>query len=80
MPLLCNASFKEFGSLVCLWHDIKLQKTQLEVRSLHATWSRDRGHRVIVFFLEMCQMEVGGGSTNLGRGAGTPGGGKSSST
>ena len=56
MSLLCNASFKEFGSLVCLWHDVKLRKTQLEVRSLHATWSRDFwGHRVIVFS-EMCQI------------------------
>ena len=51
MPLLCNASLKEFESLVCLWHDVKLRKTQLEVRSLHATWSGDLwGHRVIVFF------------------------------
>ena len=52
MPLLSNASFKEFGSLVCLWQDVKLQrKTQLEVGSLNATWSRDLwGHRVIVFF------------------------------
>ena len=32
------------------------EKTQLEVRSLNATWSRDLwGHRVIVF-LEMCQI------------------------
>ena len=30
--LLYTASFKEFGSLVCLWHDVKLRKTQLEVR------------------------------------------------
>ena len=51
MPLLCNASFKEFGSLVCLWQDVKLRKTQLEVGSLNATWSRDLwGYRVIVFF------------------------------
>ena len=51
MPLLYNASFKEFGSLVCLWHDVKVRKTQLEVRSFNATWSRDLwGHRVIVFF------------------------------
>ena len=36
--------------MVCLWHDVKLRKTQLEVRSLNATWSRDLwGHRVIVF-------------------------------
>ena len=56
MPLLCNASFKEFGSLVCLWQDVKLRKTQLEVGSLNATWSRDLwGHRVIVFS-EMCQI------------------------
>ena len=53
MPLLCDANFKEFGSLVCLWHDVKLRKTQLEVRSFNATWSRDLwGHR----FLEMCQI------------------------
>ena len=51
MPLLCKASFKEFGSLVWLWQDVKLRKTQLEVGSLNATWSRDLwGHRVIVFF------------------------------
>ena len=41
MSLLYNASFKEFGSLMCLWHDVKLLKTQLQVRSLNATWSRD---------------------------------------
>ena len=41
MPLLNIASFKVLGSLVCLWHDVKLRKTQLEVRSLTATWSRD---------------------------------------
>ena len=41
---------------MCLWHDVKLRKTQLEVRSLTATWSRDLwGHRVVVF-LEMCQI------------------------
>ena len=51
MLLLYIVSFKEFGSLVCLWHDVKLRKTQLEVRSLTATWSRDLwGHRVVVFF------------------------------
>ena len=51
MLLLYIVSFKEFGSLVCLWHDVKLRKTQLEVRSLSATWSRDLwGHRVVVFF------------------------------
>ena len=56
MLLLHIVSFKEFGSLVCLWHDVKLRKTQLEVRSLTATWSRDLwGHRVVVF-LEMCQI------------------------
>ena len=56
MLLLYIVSFKEFGSLVCLWHDVKLRKTQLEVRSLTATWSRDLwGHRVVVF-LEMCQI------------------------
>ena len=56
MLLLYIVSFKEFGSLVCLWHYVKLRKTQLEVRSLTATWSRDLwGHRVVVF-LEMCQI------------------------
>ena len=51
MSLLYTASFKEFGSLVCLWHDVKLRKTQLEVRSLNVTWKRDLWyHRVIVFF------------------------------
>ena len=51
MLLLYIVSFKEFGSLVCLWHDVKLRKTQLEVRSLTETWSRDLwGHRVVVFF------------------------------
>ena len=56
MLLLYIVSFKEFGSLVCLWHDVKLRKTLLEVRSLTATWSRDLwGHRVVVF-LEICQI------------------------
>ena len=51
MPLPYTASFKEFESLVCLWHDVKLRKTQLEVRSLNVTWRGDLwGHRVIVFF------------------------------
>ena len=51
MSLLYTASFKEFGSLVCLWHDVKLQKMQLEVRSLSVTWRRDLWcHRVIVSF------------------------------
>ena len=50
MSLLYTSSFKEIGSLVCLWHDVKLRKTQLEVRSLNVTWRRDLlGHRVIVF-------------------------------
>ena len=41
---------------MCLWQDVKLRKTQLEVGSLNATWSRDLwGHRVIVFS-EMCQI------------------------
>ena len=36
---------------MCLWHDVKLRKTQLEVRSINVTWSRDLWcHRVIVFF------------------------------
>ena len=56
MSLLYTASFKEFGSLVCLWHDVKLRKTQLEVRSLNVTWRGDLwGHRVIVFS-KMCQI------------------------
>ena len=51
MSLLYTASFKEFGSLVCLWHDVKLRKTQLEVRSLNVIWRRDLWcHRVIVFW------------------------------
>ena len=50
MPLLYHASFREFGSLVCHWHDDKLRKTQHEVRSFNATWSRDLwGHRVTFF-------------------------------
>ena len=54
MSLLYTASFKEFGSLVCLWHDVKLRKTQLEVRSLNVTWRCVLwGHRFILF-LEMC--------------------------
>ena len=56
MSLVYTASFKEFGSLVCLWHDVKLRQMQLEVRSFDVTWRRDLwGHRVIVF-LEMCQI------------------------
>ena len=56
MSLLYTASFKEFGALVCLWYDVRLRKTQLEVRSLNVTWRRDLwGHRVIVL-LEMCQI------------------------
>ena len=48
--LTVHCEFQEFGSLVCLWHDVKLRKTQLEVRSLNVTWRRDLwGHRVIVF-------------------------------
>ena len=51
MPLLYHASFKELGSLVCPWHDVKLRKTQLEVRSFNPTWSRDLlGQRVIFFW------------------------------
>ena len=39
------------SALVCLWHDVKLRKTQLEVRSLNVTWRRDLWcHRVIVFW------------------------------
>ena len=56
MLLLYIVSFKEFGSLVCLWHDVKLRKTQLEVRSLTATWSRDLWGQRVVVFLEMCQI------------------------
>ena len=44
MSLLYAASFKEFGSLVCLWHDVKLRA------KLRVTWRRDLWcHRVIVF-------------------------------
>ena len=51
MFLPYTASFKEFVSLVCLWHDVKLRKTQLEIRSLNVTWRGDLwGHRVIVFW------------------------------
>ena len=51
MFLLYTTSFKEFGSLLCHWYDVKLRKTQLEVRSLNMTWRRDLWcHRVIVFF------------------------------
>ena len=51
MFLPYTACFKEFGSLVCLWHDVKLLKTQLEVRSLNVTWRGDLwGHRVIFFW------------------------------
>ena len=65
MSLLYTASFKEFGSLVCLWHDVKLRKTQLEVRSLNVTWRRDLWcHRVIVF-LEMCQIVGRSAMANL---------------
>ena len=35
MSVLHTASFKEFGSLGCLWQALKLRKTQLEVRSLN---------------------------------------------
>ena len=56
MPLLYYASFKEFGSLVCPWHDVKLRKTQLEVRSFNPTWSRDLWGQRVIFFLEMCQI------------------------
>ena len=50
-PLLYHASFKEFGSLVYPWHDVKLRKTQLEVSSFNPTWSRDLwGQRVIFFW------------------------------
>ena len=41
MSVLHTASFKEFGSLMCLWQALKLWKTQLEVRSLNVTWRRD---------------------------------------
>ena len=51
MSLLYTVSFKEFGSLVCFWHDVKLRKTQLEVRSRNVTWRRDLWcQRVIIFF------------------------------
>ena len=51
MSLLYTASFKEFGSVVYLCHDVKLRKTQLEVRSLNVTWRRDLWcHWVIIFW------------------------------
>ena len=56
MPLLCNASFKEFGSLVCLWNDVKLRKKQLEVRSTSCdlvTWPLGSSDHL---FSEMCQI------------------------
>ena len=50
---------------MCLWHDVKLRKTQLEVRSPNVTWRRDLWcHRVIVF-LEMCQIVDWIGMANL---------------
>ena len=61
MSLLNTASFKEFESLVCLWHDVKLRKTQLEVRSLNVTWRRDLWcHRVIVFWkcVKLCAEQL----------------------
>ena len=57
MSLLHTVSFKEFGSLVCLWHDVKLRKTQLEVRSLNVTWRRDLWcYRVIVFLKKLVKL------------------------
>ena len=51
MSVLHTASFKEFGSLVCLWQALKHWKMQLKIRSLNVTWRRDLwGHRVIVFY------------------------------
>ena len=51
MSLLYIVSFQRVRITGCLWHGVKLRKTQLEVRSLTATWSRDLwGHRVVVFF------------------------------
>ena len=50
MSSLYTASFKEFGSLVCLWHDVQLRKTQLEVRSLNVTWRRDLWCHWVIFF------------------------------
>ena len=56
MSLLYTVRFKEFGSLVCLWHDIKFRKTQLEVRSLNVTSRRDLWSYRVIIFLEMCQI------------------------
>ena len=51
MFVLHPASFKEFGSLMCLWQACKLWKMQLVVRSLNVTWRRDLwGHEVIFFW------------------------------
>ena len=49
-----TANFKEFGSLVCLWHDVKLRKTRLEIRSLNVTWRLTFGVIGSSFFMEMC--------------------------
>ena len=45
-----TASFKEFGSLMCLWQALKLWKMQLEVRSLNVTWRRDLWGKEVKIF------------------------------
>ena len=51
MSVLHTATFKEFGSMMCLRQALKLCKMQLEVRSFNVTWRSDLwGHRVIVFW------------------------------
>ena len=44
MSLLYTASFKEFGSLVCLWHDVKLRKI-IFFRNVSNCWLNSRVYR-----------------------------------
>ena len=41
---------------MCLWHDVKLRKTHLEVKSPNVTWRRDLWCHQVIVFLEMCQI------------------------
>ena len=57
MSLLYTASFKEFGPLVCLWHDVNFEKRNL--RSGHLMWPGVVTFGVIgssFFFFLMCQI------------------------
>ena len=66
MSLLYTASFKEFRITGVPLARCQTWKTQLEVRSLNVTWRRDLWcHRVVVFFLEMCQIVVRTAMANL---------------